>query len=153
MWAEKREQMAAARCTLGFITVISQNNKDSSPKACCVLCHISATEDALKERPNLIKHSRRRPVRYQKKKDPCCASLKRGRLWRALLCLHTAAQKVFLSTCRVCEANTEEEEMSDSTAGPLVSIATATRSRGTRMWHPRAAGSRWQSVLFQWERK
>ncbi|KAG8002989.1 hypothetical protein GBF38_015628 [Nibea albiflora] len=49
--------MAAARCTLGFITVISQNNKDSSPKACCVLCHISATEDALKERPNLIKQA------------------------------------------------------------------------------------------------
>ncbi len=25
--AEEREQMAAARCTLGFITVIFQNNK------------------------------------------------------------------------------------------------------------------------------
>lgn len=39
--AEYREQMAAARCTLGFITVIFLNNKDSSPDPkLVVFCHI-----------------------------------------------------------------------------------------------------------------
>lgn len=111
--AEKMEQMAAARCMLGFITVIFQKNTDSRAD----------------QRQSPIKHDRHWPVKRREKRRRAIFNGGRVRrhpkgCWRR----HAAVRNAVFRGRR--------GELSDSAAGPPVTPAR------NNVLHPRAAGSR-----------
>lgn len=130
--AEEKEQMAAARCTPGFITLIFQNNRGSSPDPKLVFCNIGSRRG----------RSWRTPKSNQTWQTPACrvsritvlSFLQQGVFGdpKSCFCLHTAVERLSHPSAapgRQCRG------VSDTTAGPLVSITTR-KSRGTKRCVP-----------------
>lgn len=101
--AGEREQMASARCMLGFITLIFQNNKGTSPNPKLVVFSHTVSCRRCSWRWNLIKHGRHTdPSSITHIAVQCnfYSSLK-----KLLLPAHSCSE-VSSSSCSVCEANT-----------------------------------------------
>lgn len=96
--AGEREQMASARCTLGFITLIFQNNKGTSPNPKLVVFSHTVSCRRCSWRWNLIKHGRHTgPSDITHIAVQCLKKL--------LLPSHSCSE-VSSSSCSVCAANT-----------------------------------------------